>query len=73
MVLHSGSMEGHYSQLNLLPDMGLGIYMSSSGQEDGSQDIRELAFMYIGMNPESICDFCQLQLAMPKLKLSISY
>ena len=55
MVLHSGSMEGHYSQLNLLPDMGLGIYMSSSGQEDGSQDVRELAFMYIGMVPEIIC------------------
>ena len=73
MVLHSGSMEGHYSQLNLLPDMGLGIYVSSRGQEDGSQDVRELASMYIGMTLESICDFWQKQLAMQKVNLSISY
>ena len=46
MVLHSGSMEGHYSQFNLLPDMGLGFYMSTNGQDGGSQDVRELIFMY---------------------------
>ena len=48
MVLHSGTMEGHYSQFNLLPDMELGVYTSRNGQDGGSQEVRELIFMYIG-------------------------
>ena len=63
MVFQSGSMKGHYSQLNFLPDTGLGVYTSSSGQEDGSQDIRELAFMYIVMpRTKFLVNFCSFSI-----------
>ena len=48
MVTHGGGTCGHYSLIHLLPDINLGVHMSTSGLYRGLHDIKELIFMYIG-------------------------
>ena len=48
MVAHGGGTWGHYSHINLLPDVDFGVHMSTSGQFEGLNDIKELIFMYVG-------------------------
>ena len=48
MVTHGGGTPGHYSLIHLLPDINLGVHMSTSGQYSCLYDIKELIFMYIG-------------------------
>ena len=47
MVTHEGGTPGHYSLIHLLPDINLGVHMSTSGQYRSLRDIKELIFMYI--------------------------
>lgn len=47
---HNGGGFGHYSELELYPDMQLGIAMSLSGQEGGA-GLKDLIAMFVGMFP----------------------
>ena len=84
MVAHGGGTWGHYSHINLLPDVDFGVHMSTSGQFEGLNDIKELIFIYVGKSgaklyftvPEKRCQtFCIvfiLSLAVSELSGSVT-
>ena len=46
-VVHGGSLWGHYSRLELFPDINLGVYSSINGQE-GFPSAMESIGLYAG-------------------------
>ena len=45
-LVHGGALDGHYTAIYMLPDVGLGVYMTISGVE--GSDTSSPIFAYIG-------------------------
>ena len=46
-VSHTGGSWGHYSTLEMFPDIGLGVYRATNGL-GGRPSIRQLVGLYVG-------------------------
>ena len=46
MLLHGGALDGHYTGIYMLPDVGLGVCMTISGVE--GSDTSSPIFAYVG-------------------------
>ena len=46
-VSHTGALWGHYSTLEIFPDIGLGVYSATNGP-GGHPRIRQLVELYVG-------------------------